>query len=401
MDKSANSTRVKAPNSVKGERYRYDSTGSKPSGRPADDGLINSETNYRKPKAKRESVLSCRRTTKIGTLNVRTIRTGDKREELGHLFEESGLQILAIQEHRILHEEPIRRTRIGVRSHLITTSAVRNSAQAAVGGVGFMISMEANKLVREVTPVSHRILKATFNGNPRLTVFAVYSPTEGDSIEHAEEFHEELCRAVTSTPMHNILLVLGDFNAHLSKENKEDTSWYYHNHTNRNGGLLKDTLLETNLEVTNLRYRKKPGKMWTYLSDMHLSKSQIDFILVRKKWRNSVMNTEAYDFFNSLGSDHRLVMAEIRLSLRKVKAQPKRVEYDWEAFKEDTELQKQYSVEVKNRFSALCKENDTMESVTDKVSQRYGHFVSAIAETNKTMVPKKEKEKEGKQISGP
>ena len=29
---------------------------------------------------------------------------------LGHLFEESGLQILAIQEHRILHDEPIKRT---------------------------------------------------------------------------------------------------------------------------------------------------------------------------------------------------------------------------------------------------------------------------------------------------
>ena len=82
-------------------------------------------------------------------------------------------------------------------------------------------------------------------------------------------------------------------------------------------------MLEANLEATNLRYRKKPGKMWTYLSDMNLSKSQIDFILVRKKWKNSMLNTEAYDFFSSLGSDHRLVMAEVRLSLRKAKANPR------------------------------------------------------------------------------
>lgn len=64
-------------------------------------------------------------------------------------------------------------------------------------------------------------------------------------------------------------------------------------------------MLEANAEVTILRFRKKPGKMWTYLSDMQLSKSQIDFILVKTKWRNSVMNTEAYNFFSSLGSDHR------------------------------------------------------------------------------------------------
>ena len=63
----------------------------------------------KKQKIKKKSVLSCQRATKIGTLNVRTIRTEEKREELGHLFEESGLQILAIQEHRIIHDEPIKR----------------------------------------------------------------------------------------------------------------------------------------------------------------------------------------------------------------------------------------------------------------------------------------------------
>ena len=48
MEKSTYSTRVKAPNSVEEERHRYDSTGLKPSGRPADDGWINSETSNKK-----------------------------------------------------------------------------------------------------------------------------------------------------------------------------------------------------------------------------------------------------------------------------------------------------------------------------------------------------------------
>ena len=90
----------------------------------------------------------------------------EKREELGHLFEESGLQILAIQEHRILHDEPIKRIMIGIKSHLITTSAAKNTVQAAVGGVGLVISAEASKLGREITPVSQRVLKIKFNGNP-------------------------------------------------------------------------------------------------------------------------------------------------------------------------------------------------------------------------------------------
>ena len=54
------------------------------------------------------------------------------------------------------------------------------------------------------------------NGNPKLTILTVYSPTEGDSIEHAEEFHEEVRRAVTSTPAHNILLVYWETSMHTS-----------------------------------------------------------------------------------------------------------------------------------------------------------------------------------------
>lgn len=69
-----------------------------------------------------KSVLSRKNATKIGTLNVRPIRTANKRLEFGYLFERGGLQILAIQEHRILHDEPIVVTTLGGGSHLSATS---------------------------------------------------------------------------------------------------------------------------------------------------------------------------------------------------------------------------------------------------------------------------------------
>ena len=138
MESTTNSTRVRAPNyTVKEQSHRYDSADLKPQGGPGDDGWTVSKT--------KKSVLSFKRATKIGTLNVRTVRTVEKREELGYLFEESSLQILAIQEHRILHDEPVKRTVIGRKSHLITTTAVRNTNNAAIGGVGFVLSAGANK----------------------------------------------------------------------------------------------------------------------------------------------------------------------------------------------------------------------------------------------------------------
>ena len=89
-------------------------------------------------------------------------------------------------------------------------------------------------------------------------------------------------------------------------------------------------------------------------------KSQVDYILVNRKWKNSVKNSEAYSSFSSLGSDHRIVTARVKLSLRACKSPSKGVPYDWKAL-ENPELQEKYSVEVKNRFTVLSNCTDVTE----------------------------------------
>ena len=42
---------------------------------------------------------------------------------------------------------------------------------------------------------------------------------------------------------------------------------------------------------------------------------QIHYIIIRMKWKNSLLNAELYNF-SSIGSDHRIVSSRIRLSLQ-------------------------------------------------------------------------------------
>ncbi len=66
-----------------------------------------------------------------------------------------------------------------------------------------------------------------------------------------------------------------------------------------------------------------------------------------------VKNCKAYSSFQSIGSDHRVVIARVKLSLRTSRT-PKRVPVpDWSKLKTGTSLQERYSVEVKNRFDLL------------------------------------------------
>ena len=65
--------------------------------------------------------------------------------------------------------------------------------------------------------------------------------------------------------------------------------------------------METDIEITNLRFKQRKGKLLTFLSDATYTKAQLDVIMVNKKWKCSVNDTEAFNWLNRLGSDQRLV----------------------------------------------------------------------------------------------
>ena len=145
---------------------------------------------------------------------------------------------------------------------------------------------------------------------------------------------------------------MGDFNARVGKEHYNFT---YHEPTNRNGELLHSLvgLQENDLIVTNVTFQKKVSRLWTCTLPSGY-KAQLDYILVRRKWRNSVIDCCAYNSFASIGSDHRIVTAKIRLSLRaNGKTPPRKARYNWKTLAQDTQLQDLYTVKVKNKFSAL------------------------------------------------
>ena len=94
-----------------------------------------------------------------------------------------------------------------------------------------------------------------------------------------------------------------------------------------------------------------------------------------------VVHCEAYNSFANVGSDHRVVTAKIKLSLKaNSKAPTRRTTYDWKVFAKDPTLQEKYSVEVRNRFSALADENQT-------ATEQYGHFIQVNKDVTAAVVP--------------
>ena len=59
---------------------------------------------------------------------------------------------------------------------------------------------------------------------------------------------------------------------------------------------------------------KRRTVMDTYISKQ--LKSQIDHLMINKKWKNSAKNCRSYNSFNGIYSDHRIITVDIKLSLR-------------------------------------------------------------------------------------
>ena len=129
-------------------------------------------------------------------------------------------------------------------------------------------------------------------------------------------------------------------------------------------------MIENRLACLNTNYQKREGKLWTY-TYANNTKAQIDYVLINKKWKNSALNCEAYSSFEGVSTDHRIVTAKIRLSLRKNdKRTATTKHYDW-ALLNNKDIRDKYVLELKNRF-------ETLQEKTEKVHQTTNMKISSM-----------------------
>ena len=187
-----------------------------------------------------------------------------------------------------------------------------------------------------------RMIVATLNSNSSTTIISCYSPTKANDEKDLDTFYNKLSSLVRSIPKHNVLIIGGDINAKISKN--ENNTFSEHNSWNRNEELYLNT-----------RFQKRKGKLWTYTLANN-AKAQIDCIFINKIWINSAWDCKAYSFFEGVFSDHRILKAKIRLSLRA--EQPKPPHNDWSLLN-NRDICDKYSITQRNKFDALQEISET------------------------------------------
>ena len=99
------------------------------------------------------------------------------------------------------------------------------------------------------------------------------------------------------------------------------------------------------------------------------------------------MNCQAYNSFEGVNSDHRIVTSIFRLSLRaNKKTSSKFPPYNWSALTTNAEIKEKFIVDVYNRYYAL-------QATIDEPSpnETYNNFVLSHEEAAKENIPVKPK----------
>ena len=86
---------------------------------------------------------------------------------------------------------------------------------------------------------------------------------------------------------------------------------------NERGQMLIDFCKRNNMLVTNTWFKHHKRRIYTWKKPGDSARYQIDYILVKKRFRNGVKNARSYPSADNY-SDHNLVMARIKVKLKKL-----------------------------------------------------------------------------------
>jgi len=112
----------------------------------------------------------------------------------------------------------------------------------------------------------------------------------------------------------------------------------------------------------------------------------IDHILINNKWRRCTNNSRAFPSAD-IGSDHQLLMANIRLKLKVQKKSATLLHYDTKKLDEPP-TSREYETEVSKRLLPMI---EAIETNHDDVNVMYAKVVGAFNDTAKKVLGKVKK----------
>ena len=160
---------------------------------------------------------------------------------------------------------------------------------------------------------------------------------------------------------------------------------------NERGERLLEYVMEKDLSIVNTNFQQPARRLYTWKSPGDLFRNQIDYIMTRRRFRNSVKDCRTYPGAD-INSDHCLLVSKMNFRLKRIKKKVMKENYQLDMLKQKN-MQKIYAVEVVNRYNILNNEEIAQEEDEERVNRKWSNFKESIEKTTKDWIPKVERKR--------
>ena len=207
-----------------------------------------------------------------------------------------------------------------------------------------------------------------------------YAPTEKSKEEEKENFYNKLEEEVEKVPREDTLIVLGDFNAQIGKEEylKQVVGKHtVHEDTNDNGLRMCNMAERTNMIVSSTRFKHPERHKVTWVAPDQRTFTQIDHVLVSRRKQSAISDVRTYRGACA-DSDYYIVTVTLRQRLKRLtEAKNRAIRWDTEKL-QDMKVRTKYSEEVAKEVRLQLRAEGSVEDQWDRIRR----CVNGSAENN-------------------
>jgi len=210
-----------------------------------------------------------------------------------------------------------------------------------------------------------------------MSVIVTYAPTEPSDADVNDVYYNQLVSVIQSVPTHDILAILGDFNAAAGPPSDMSRAFghYSSGSLNDNSERLRSLCDMHDLTILGTWFRRLDIRRMTWLSHDGFTKKEIDHILTRHRDKGQFQSCRVYrDAEAPANTDHMLLGTELYISLQKLKkSQTTPKQLNVASLINDPALQAQYNITIQNKFTVLG-------PLSNDVDTAWNSFSSTVTE---------------------
>ena len=327
---------------------------------------------------------------RIGSWNVRSMYQTGKTAQITREMQRNNLDILGISE---THWNQSGQQRLNSGELFIFSGYEEDGPHRE--GVGLFLSKTARKTLRGWEKHGPRMVMASFTTrkkNINMNIVQVYAPTNDAEDEVKDSFYNKLQNVVSKLPNKDVNIIMGDLNAKVGSDNEnyeEVMGKHGLGEINDNGDRLLGFCTFNKMVIGGTVFPHKKIHKSTWVSPDGQTENQIDHFCISRKFRRSMDDVRTLRGAD-VGSDHHLVLAKIRIKLKKYGAVSQGCRQKFQvSYLQDEEKKKDFKLELSNKFKAL----ENLEAMT--IEEHWNGIKEVVTSTCTTVLgPKKDIHKE-------